>query len=442
MGTRVADRIIGGRAVLTGWMRLLLFALCAFVLLAPAAEARSGSCLAPGVKTKCSIWTGRVTYVSDGDTVYVDVDGDDTHATHSVRFTGINAMEMTATSANPRARRGYCHAVEAANRLESLIRQSGWRVRLAALDASSASRKRYRREVAVKIGGRWRDTGRILVSEGLAVWLPNGNEWVWNKSYSTLAERAAAGHRGIWNPTACGRGPEDWAQLQLLLNGDADGIDNENLNGEWVRIRDLDPTRAVNLGGWALRDSAPGGYTFPDWVTITPGEELTVHTGRGTATWTDLFMGRKAPIFENALGGGHETGDSALLLDPQGDVRAWTTYPCRLNCADANAGALKVTADGLGREAVTVRNVGAAPIDLDGYRLWSDPHVYAFGRATVLAPGQQLKVEVVGDPDEDGPLVKYWGKPGPIFNDRGDSIRLTNLRGVLIDCYAFGTATC
>ncbi len=43
-------------------MRLLLFALCAFVLLAPAAEARSGSCLAPGVKTKCSIWTGRVTY--------------------------------------------------------------------------------------------------------------------------------------------------------------------------------------------------------------------------------------------------------------------------------------------------------------------------------------------------------------------------------------------
>ncbi len=239
-------------------------------------------------------------------------------------------------------------------------------MRLAALDASSASRKRYRREVAVKIGGRWRDVGRILVSEGLAVWLPNSNEWVWNKSYSTLAEQAAAAHRGIWNPTSCGRGPEDWARLQLLLNGDADGIDNENLNGEWVRIRNLDPTRAVNLGGWSLRDSAPGGYTFPDWVTITPGEELTVHTGRGTATWTDLFMGRKAPIFENAIGGGHEVGDSALLLDPQGDVRAWTTYPCRLNCADPNAGALKVTADGLGSESVTVTNVGAAAIDLDG----------------------------------------------------------------------------
>ena len=167
-----------------------------------------------------------------------------------------------------------------------------------------------------------------------------------------------------------------------------------------------------------------------------------MHTGRGTATWTDLFMGRKAPIFENALGGGHETGDSALLLDPQGDVRAWTTYPCRLNCADPNAGALKVTADGLGSESVTVTNVGSAAIDLEGYRLWSDPHVYAFGRATVLAPGEKLRVEVVGDPDEDGRFVKYWGKPGPIFNDSGDSVRLTNLRGGLIDCYAFGTATC
>ena len=60
----------------------------------------------------------------------------------------------------------------------------------------------------------------------------------------------------------------------------------------------------------------------------------------------------------------------------------------------------------------------------------------------MLAPGEKLRVEVVGDPDEDGRLVKYWGKPGPIFNDGGDSIRLTNLRGGLIDCYAFGTATC
>jgi endonuclease YncB( thermonuclease family) len=381
-------------------------------------------------------------YIADGDTVYVDLDHDGSSRIVTVRFTGINAMEQTVYSANPAARRGLCHAVQATSRLEQLIRGSGGRVRLAALDASSASRKRWRRAVAVKIHGRWRDVDRILVSEGLAVWLANSNEWIWNQPYSVLAERAAAAHRGIWDPTACGRGPEDWAQLALTVNGDADGTDDENLDGEWVRIRNLDPARSVHLGGWTLRDSAPGGYKLPDWVTITPGEELTVHVGSGADTWTELFEGSRKAIFDNATGGGHGVGDTALLLDPQGDVRAWSSYPCRIACADPNAGALKVTADPVGRESVTVRNVGTAAIDLDGYRLWSPPHVYAFPVRSVVRPGEALKVQVVGDPEEDTRLLKSWGKPGTILTDAGDVVRLTNLRGTELDCYAFGAATC
>src|SRR5215217_1540649 len=106
-----AERIIDGRAVLSRWMmRLLLLVLCGVALTGPAAaEARSGSCLVPGVKIKCSIWTGKVTYIGDGDTVYVRVDGFDPPRTVSVRFTGINAMEQTVYSSNPAARRGACH---------------------------------------------------------------------------------------------------------------------------------------------------------------------------------------------------------------------------------------------------------------------------------------------------------------------------------------------
>jgi hypothetical protein len=51
-------------------------------------------------------------------------------------------------------------------------------------------------------------------------------------------------------------------------------------------------------------------------------------------------------------------------------------------------------------------------------------------------------LEPVGDPEEDTRLLKYWGKSGPILNDRGDVVRLTNLRGVEIDCLAFGTGSC
>ena len=89
-----------------------------------------------------------------------------------------------------------------------------------------------------------------------------------------------------------------------------------------------------------------------------------------------------------------------------------------------------------------MRNVSGAAVDLDGYRLWSIPHVYAFPRATVLAPGATLKIDTVGDPEEDEPLLKHWGKPGPILNDGGDRIYLTSLRGVQLDCYAYGAVTC
>jgi endonuclease YncB( thermonuclease family) len=422
-------------------MRVLVLALCALAMASVPAEARSGSCLLPGVTVRCSLWSGKVTYITDADTIHVRLGGDQQRVV-TVRFTGINAMEQTVYSADPRRRRGACHAVAATGRTEQMIRRGGWRVRLAAMDASSTSRKRWRRAVAVRYGGRWHDIGRALVAEGHALWLPNANEWLWNASYSALAERAAAAHRRLWDPTSCGRGPQDGIALRMEVNGDADGIDEENVNGEWLRIRNLDRVREIHLGGWTLGDSTPRRYAFPAWVTVPPGEELAVRVGRGIDTWTEVFWGLKAPIFGNTDASGHGVGDGAFLFDPDGDLRAWTTYPCRLACADPYQGALELAVNPLGREFVTVRNAGSSDVDLDGYRLWSPPHVYAFDRATALAPGEQLKLQVVGDPDEDARLLKYWGKAGSILNNRGDVVRLTNLRGTVLDCVAYGDRTC
>ena len=44
--------------------------------------------------------------------------------------------------------------------------------------------------VAVRIRGKWQDVGRILIAEGHALWFPNGVEWAWNATYSTLSQRA------------------------------------------------------------------------------------------------------------------------------------------------------------------------------------------------------------------------------------------------------------
>ena len=142
---------------------------------------------------------------------------------------------------------------------------------------------------------------------------------------------------------------------------------------------------------------------------MTPGETLTIRIGKGDATWTELFWARKN-VFDNPGSGTKGVGDGAFLFDPQGDLRAWMTYPCRLACTDPYAGALQLSADAKGAESVTVRNVGTATVDLDGYRLTSPPYVYAFGIGTTLARGEELTVDTRGDPDEDTRLEKHWGR--------------------------------
>jgi endonuclease YncB( thermonuclease family) len=422
--------------------RLLCIALAlAFTAaLAGDAAARTGSCLVPGNKTPCKVWTGHVTWIDDGDTFRVDLDGDRSRAAIKVRITGINAQEQTVYTMDPRRRRGECHAVEATARLEQLIRRSRWRVRLAAIDPSSASQGRWRRAVAVRIGGRWRDVGRILVSEGHALWLPGSAEYAWNGEYNGLAEQAMAKRQNLWNPTYCGAGPSDASPLNVTVNSDADGTDGDNVNGEWVRIRNLDPVNDVHLGGWWVRDSALHRYTFPDYTTIAPNDSLTVYVGSGTNTWTEFYWRSRKPIFDNIAG--RDMGDGAFLFDMQGDLRASMTYPCRLACADPNQGAITITPHPAGTEYVTLRNTSAAAVDLQDYRMESTPWVYTFGRDSVLQAGEAMRIDVRGDPAQDQPLRRFWGKSGPILNNGGDKVRLANFRGVVIGCSAYGTARC
>jgi endonuclease YncB( thermonuclease family) len=303
----------------------LVFA-AAFGAAAGRAEARTGSCLVGESGPSCHIWTGRVTFVDDGDTIDVDVAGDGTTRPARVRITGIQAMEQTVYSSDPHRRRGECHALAATARLERMIRKGHRRVRLAAQDPASTTGGRLRRSIAVRMHGRWRDVGRVLVAGGDAIWLPNSTEYAWNRAYSVLAERAAAAGIGLWNPAGCGSGPSQSSPLQMTLNWDADGDDNLNVNGEWVRIRNLDPRTDVPLGGWWLRDSALRRYRFPAWARIPAGGTVTFHVGRGTSSGTTFYWGLWAPAFENARGDARGMGDGAYLFDPQGDLRAWSMY--------------------------------------------------------------------------------------------------------------------
>jgi endonuclease YncB( thermonuclease family) len=428
-------------------MRRLIPLLVSFLLVAVAAPAaaeaaKRGQCLLRKSGPQCYLWTGKVTFVADADTIYVDVDGDGSRSRFPVRITGVNAMELTTYASRASARRGECHAVEATARLEQLLKASRYKVRLLAQDPASRSGRRLRRSIAARVGGRWVDVGRTLVGEGHAIWLPNRREYAWNRDYSILQGRARSAGIGLWDWDYCGAGPSDGVAMQLLVNFDADGDDNLDPNGEWVRITNPDPVNPLPLGGWWLRDSALRRLVLPSWAQVPPGGYITIYAGIGDDTESEFYWGLRGPAFENVTRDERAMGDGAYLFDPQGDLRAAQIYPCRVECSDPNAGALAIGAKYRGRESIQITNTGAAPIDLEPYRLVSRPYSYAFAPSSVVQPGETMRVRLYESAEEDRPLTRYWATNGPILNNGGDAIELRRFDDVRIGCTAWGSRSC
>lgn len=413
----------------------ILFA-CAVIGLAttPAALAAGrGRCLPDNPRSPtCLIWNAKVTFVADGDTIDAAIQGG---GTHRIRLTGINSTELRRYSRTPSRRRGECHAVEATALLERMIKKSHWRIRLVAQHASSHSGPRLRRSVQVRIGGRWQDTGPATLRAGLGLWLPNGREKAWNRSYSVIAQEAAARGVGLYDTSSCGAGPAAGAQLRLRVNWDANGNDNKNVNGEFIEVTNLDSTRPVRVGHWWVRDSDLRRYRLPAGAKIPPGGTIRVHMGRGHARGTSFFWGFSHPIFD-------PSGDGGYLFDTQGDLRAWMMYPCRYRCGDPLAGKVRLGAHPGGQEYVTVRNVSGSAEDLDGYVLGLPYHDYELGPNSVLQPGETMVVEVEGNPSRNTRLHRYYGFNRPMLADSGQRVLLQSYLGVRVACSAWGSYGC
>lgn len=93
---------------------------------------------------------------------------------------------------------------------------------------------------------------------------------------------------------------------------------NKSLNGEWVKIVNHRSTKA-KLTGWTLRDADGHVYKFPAF-TLRPGAYVRVHTGRGKASATDLYWGRRTYIWNNSRDTARLRNGSGLTLSTCG----WT----------------------------------------------------------------------------------------------------------------------
>jgi micrococcal nuclease len=242
----------------------------------------------------------RVVDVVDGDTLDVQLpDG----AVERVRIVGINAPEQDE-----------CHAREAAATLDELV--AGKDVRLV---ADHTERDRYGRLLRyVEVDGD--DVGVRLVRDGAAVVRVSQPDDAREAALRAAEAEARAAARGLWDPAACGAPPLDAAALEIVaLRLDADGDDVENLNDEWVDVRNTGDA-PVDLTGWRLRDeSASHRFEFPAGFVLGPGAQVRVHSGCGSDEATALhWCATGSAIWNN-------DGDTAFLLDPSGNIVASRT---------------------------------------------------------------------------------------------------------------------
>ncbi|HEY8583022.1 MAG TPA: lamin tail domain-containing protein [Capillimicrobium sp.] len=395
-----------------------LLGLAGLLCAAPAAGAQTwqGPCVDGTLAPTCDFFTGNVRHVADGDTIVVDLGT----RVEKVRIAGIQAMEQTAYSRDPFARQGACHALEATARLEELVFAARGHVRLSAQDPNSRSGRRWRRSAALMLNGAWVDIGTTMLTEGHALWLPNGREWAYNDRYSVLAQQAAAQHVGLWNPERCGAGPP--AALRVWVNSNAPGDDALRPDGEWVRIKNVDPAAPIDLSGWVVRDSSLNRFTFGPGSVVGPLETVKIHVGTAPDPLS-LSFGLGKPLFENADPDGRYRGDGVYVFDPEGDLRVAQQYPCRVGCTDPYAGAVEVRA--LPRaDVVVLRNRGDVPVDLDGTRLSVRRRAQEVGPGAIVEPGAELRVDV------------GW------LRNAGEVVLLDTYDKIPIACASWGDAAC
>lgn len=271
-----------------------------------------------------------VVRVKDGDTLVVQGD----KRKRIIRIPGLNTME-----------KGECHAKRATKVLKNYLPE-GQQVRITALDRHSRTGEknpdrpdRYHRYLDVDHGGQSVDPAAEIIKRGLALWMPNKEEYLRNEHYANLAKDAATRGVGLWNSDACGKGPSRKASLRVDVNWMGADQTVTITNGR---------TKEVDLGGWWIRDSSfhsnavdddlkkkARGYTIPDGTIIPGNGALVLHVGPQPAA---PIPGHLYWVTENIFNpmpdpNGPEAhtmmGDGAYLFDPQGDLRAAEQYAPR-----------------------------------------------------------------------------------------------------------------
>jgi len=94
------------------------------------------------------------------------------------------------------------------------------------------------------------------------------------------------------------------------ITADPSGDDRDALAEEAITLVNRGD-RSLDVTGWVLQDRADHTYTFPDGYELGTGDSVTVHTGAGTDTASDLYWDAGRPIWNNR-------GDTIIVTNADG----------------------------------------------------------------------------------------------------------------------------
>jgi micrococcal nuclease len=175
-------------------------------------------------------------------------------------------------------------------------------------DRDAGTRDVYGRMLATIVAPDGTDHGEDLIRKGLA--RVYTQETFSRKDHYLAVQKAAVNNRtGIWS----GREPVRGISGEIVISAvhyDAAGDDRENLNDEYITIRNNGPSTA-DLTGWQIRDSDGFVYVLPA-VSLPSGKTMNLCTGNGTASPGSLSMGSPVPVLNN-------DGDTVTLIDGTGN---------------------------------------------------------------------------------------------------------------------------
>lgn len=152
----------------------------------------------------------------------------------------------------------------------------------------------------------FRQSERFYAAEADA---QKGRVGVWDcRDAGTEGGDGATGGSDAGNePTDGGDGASEPGLAVARIHEDAAGDDTQNPNDEYV-VFENGADESLDLSGWTVADEAGHSYAFPDGTALAPGARLTLRTGSGTDSGTNLYWGRDSAVWNN-------DGDTVRVFD-------------------------------------------------------------------------------------------------------------------------------